>query len=155
MGLTNWAEFAVFRGFKPDDWIFGTEFGLLHEGALPAFRRIRELVAAQLMSIRSPTSKPATTPSTTNSSSAPFTLITATEAILGYAYDFNKTWRAQVDFQSGSGNSSTIGFYLQHHAQSANESRTLRDERQPASTTRLRRLHLHVSPLGQAKTQEK
>jgi hypothetical protein len=29
---------------------------------------------------------------------------------LGYAYDFNKTWRAQVDFQSGSGNSSTIGF---------------------------------------------
>jgi hypothetical protein len=31
------------------------------------------------------------------------------EAILGYAYDFNKTWRAQVDFQSGSGNSSTIG----------------------------------------------
>ena len=32
------------------------------------------------------------------------------EAILGYAYDFNKTWRAQVDFQSGSGNSSTIGF---------------------------------------------
>src|SRR5213083_1389843 len=29
MGLTRWAEFAVFRGFKPDDWIFGTEFGLL------------------------------------------------------------------------------------------------------------------------------
>jgi len=29
MGLTNWAEFAVFRGFKPDDWIFSTEFGLL------------------------------------------------------------------------------------------------------------------------------
>jgi hypothetical protein len=29
MGLTNWAEFAVFRGFKPDDWVFGTEFGLL------------------------------------------------------------------------------------------------------------------------------
>jgi hypothetical protein len=31
------------------------------------------------------------------------------EVILGYAYDFNKQWRAQVDFQSGSGNSSTIG----------------------------------------------
>jgi hypothetical protein len=28
MGLSNWAEFAVFRGFKPDEWIFGTEFGL-------------------------------------------------------------------------------------------------------------------------------
>src|SRR5205809_7740282 len=29
MGLTSWAEFAVFRGFKPYEWIFGTEFGLL------------------------------------------------------------------------------------------------------------------------------
>jgi hypothetical protein len=32
------------------------------------------------------------------------------EALLGYAYDFNKTWRAQVDFQSGSENSTTFGF---------------------------------------------
>ena len=31
------------------------------------------------------------------------------EVILGYAYDFNETWRAQIDFQSGSGNSSTVG----------------------------------------------
>src|SRR5256885_13703252 len=29
LGLTKWAEVAVFRGFQPDDWIFGTEFGLL------------------------------------------------------------------------------------------------------------------------------
>src|SRR5882762_8649601 len=29
MGLTKWAEVAVFRGFDPDDWIFATEFGLL------------------------------------------------------------------------------------------------------------------------------
>jgi hypothetical protein len=28
-GLTKWAEVAVFRGFDPDDWIFGTEIGLL------------------------------------------------------------------------------------------------------------------------------
>src|SRR5262249_61820070 len=32
------------------------------------------------------------------------------EAILGYAYDFNETWRVQVDWQSGKENSSTIGF---------------------------------------------
>jgi hypothetical protein len=32
------------------------------------------------------------------------------EAIVGHAYDFNKTWRVQLDFQSGSGNSSTSGF---------------------------------------------
>src|SRR2546428_4801888 len=29
LGLTKWAEVAVFHGFQPDDWIFGTEFGLL------------------------------------------------------------------------------------------------------------------------------
>jgi len=29
--------------------------------------------------------------------------------MLGYACDFNDTWRVQIDFQSGSGNSSTIG----------------------------------------------
>src|SRR6267143_203742 len=29
MGLTKWAEVAVFRGFQPDDWILATEIGLL------------------------------------------------------------------------------------------------------------------------------
>jgi hypothetical protein len=32
------------------------------------------------------------------------------EAILGYAYDFNRTWRVQIDWLSGAENSSTIGF---------------------------------------------
>jgi hypothetical protein len=29
LGVTKWAEVAVFRGFQPDDWIFATEIGLL------------------------------------------------------------------------------------------------------------------------------
>ena len=29
LGLTDWGEVAVFRGFQPDEWIFGTEIGLL------------------------------------------------------------------------------------------------------------------------------
>src|SRR5207342_878718 len=28
LGLTDWGEVAVFRGFQPDEWIFGTEIGL-------------------------------------------------------------------------------------------------------------------------------
>src|SRR4029453_4916264 len=28
LGLTKWAEVAVFRGFQPDEWIFGSEIGL-------------------------------------------------------------------------------------------------------------------------------
>ena len=109
MGLTKWAEFAVFRGFKPDDWIFGTEFGLLTK-------------EPYLLSIGFVNWSP-------HSDVDPQPFIEAgyytehhkfiagathvdfrSEAILGYAYDFNETWRVQVDFQSGSGNSSTIGF---------------------------------------------
>ena len=31
LGLTKWAEIAVFRGFQPDEWILGTEIGLLRK----------------------------------------------------------------------------------------------------------------------------
>jgi hypothetical protein len=109
MGLTNWAEVAVFRGLKPDDWIFGTEFGLLTKEPF--------LLSAGFVNW-SPHSHVDPQPYI---EAGYYTehhkfIVGAihvdyrNEAILGYAYDFNKTWRAQVDFQSGSGNSSTIGF---------------------------------------------
>jgi hypothetical protein len=109
MGLTKWAEVAVFRGFQPDEWIFGTEIGLL----------TRE---PYLLSVGFVNWSP-------HLNVDPQPYIEAgyytehhkfiagaihagykNEAILGYAYDFNKTWRVQVDFQSGAENSSTIGF---------------------------------------------
>jgi hypothetical protein len=31
IGLTNWAEVAAFKGFKPNELIFGTEFGLIQK----------------------------------------------------------------------------------------------------------------------------
>ena len=31
IGLTNWAEVAVFKGFKPNELIFGAEFGLIQK----------------------------------------------------------------------------------------------------------------------------
>src|SRR5947207_12384053 len=109
MGLTKWAEVAVFRGFDPDDWIFGTEFGILR-------------TEPYLLSIGFVNWSPHL-----NVDPQPYIeagyytehhkfIVGAihadykNEAILGYAYDFNKTWRVQVDFQSGSENSSTIGF---------------------------------------------
>ncbi|MEY2479765.1 MAG: hypothetical protein QOI04_692 [Verrucomicrobiota bacterium] len=109
LGLTEWGELAVFKGFDPNEVIFGTEFGLLRE-------------KPYLLSVGFVNWSP-------HSHVDPQPFIEAGyygehhkfiagaihvdyrhEAILGYAYDFNKTWRAQVDFQSGSGNSSTIGF---------------------------------------------
>jgi len=109
MGLTKWAEVAIFKGFQPNELIFGTELGLIQK-------------EPYLLSIGFVNWSP-------HSHVDPQPFIEAgyymehhkfivgtthvdfrNEAIVGYAYDFNETWRAQVDFQSGSGNSSTIGF---------------------------------------------
>ena len=109
MGLTNWAEFAVFRGFKPDEWIFGTEFGLLtKEPYLLSVGLVnwsphldvdpQPYIEAGYYTDRHKFIAGAIHAGHKN------------EAILGYAYDFNQTWRVQVDFQSGAENSSTIGF---------------------------------------------
>lgn len=109
LGLTKWAEVAVFRGFQPDEWIFGTEIGLLTKEPF-------------LLSVGFVNWSPHL-----NVDPQPFIeagyytehhkMIAGAihagyknEAILGYAYDFNERWRLQVDFQSGSENSSTIGF---------------------------------------------
>jgi hypothetical protein len=109
LGLTRWAEVAVFRGFQPDDWILGTEIGLLtkepyllsvgfinwspHLGVDP-----QPYIEAGYYTEHHKVIVGAIHAGYKN------------EAILGYAYDFNKTWRVQIDFQSGSENSSTIGF---------------------------------------------
>jgi len=109
MGLTKWLEIAIFKGFEPNELIFGAEIGLL-------------MKEPYLLSIGfsnwSPHSHVDPQPYievgywgehhkfAAGVAHADF----RNEAILGYAYDFNETWRVQVDFQSGSGNSSTIGF---------------------------------------------
>jgi hypothetical protein len=109
LGLTKWAEIAVFKGFKPNEWIFGTELGLIQKGPY--------LVSTGFVNW-SPQSGVDPQPfmeagyyGEHHKFIAGFTHVDfRNEAILGYAYDFNETWRFQLDFQSGSGNSSTIGF---------------------------------------------
>ncbi len=109
LGLTKWAEVAVFQGFDPNEEILGTEIGILRtepfllsigfinwsprEGVDPQpyieagyYTEHHKIIAGAIHAGYK------------------------NEAILGYAYDFNKTWRAQVDFQSGVENSSTLGF---------------------------------------------
>jgi len=109
LGLTKWAEIAVFKGFKPNELIFGTELGLL--------QREPYLLSVGFVNW-SPHSHVDPQPFIEAGYYTKHNklIVGAThvdyrnEVILGYAYDFNETWRAQVDFQSGSGNSSTIGF---------------------------------------------
>jgi hypothetical protein len=109
LGLTKWAEAAVFQGFDPDEEILATEIGLLTK-------------QPYLLSIGFTNWSPRQHVDPQPYIEAGYYLehnkfivgaIHAgykNEVILGYAYDFNKTWRVQVDFQSGRENSSTIGF---------------------------------------------
>ena len=108
LGVTKWAEVAVFKGFKPNELIFGTELGLIqHEPYLLSVGFVN-------WSPHSHVDPQAFIEAGYYTEHHKF-IVGAThvdyrnEAIVGYAYDFNETWRAQVDFQSGSGNSSTIG----------------------------------------------
>src|SRR5205809_3365 len=109
LGLTKWAEVAVFRGFQPDDWIFGTEIGLLTKEPY--------LLSAGFVNWSPHLNVDPQPYIETGYYTEHHKVIVGAihagyknEAILGYAYDFNQTWRVQVDFQSGSENSSTIGF---------------------------------------------
>jgi hypothetical protein len=108
MGLAKWLEIDLFQGFKPNDTVIETEIGLLSKQ--PYLFSIGFLnwsphnrVAPQPFAIagyyygRHQLVAGATHSDFRN------------EALLGYACDFNKTWRLQVDWQSGSGNSSTVG----------------------------------------------
>src|SRR5437667_516950 len=100
LGVTKWAEVAVFQGFKPNEEILATEFGILTK-------------EPYLLSIGftnwSPRSDVDPQPYLeagyyTEHNKFIVGAIHAgykNEAILGYAYDFNKQWRVQVDFQSG------------------------------------------------------
>src|SRR5438067_4598128 len=108
LGLTSWAEVAAFKGFKPNELIFATEIGLL---------RTEPYLLSVGFANWSPHSRINPQPYleagyyTTHQKFIVGAIHVGyrNEAILGFAYGFNKTWRAQVDFQSGSGNSSTIG----------------------------------------------
>jgi len=109
MGLTSWAEFAVFRGFKPDDWIFSTEFGLLTTE--PYLLSVGFLNWSPHLDV-----DPQPYIEAGYYTEHQKFIVGAihagykNEAILGYAYDFNRTWRVQIDWLSGAENSSTIGF---------------------------------------------
>ena len=109
MGLTSWAEFAVFRGFQPDDWIFSTEFGLLTKE--PYLLSVGFLNWSPHLDV-----DPQPYIEAGYYTEHQKFIVGAihagykNEAILGYAYDFNRTWRVQIDWLSGAENSSTIGF---------------------------------------------
>jgi hypothetical protein len=108
LGLTKWAEIAVFQGFKPNEEIIGTEIGLLQKE--PYLLSIGFVNWSPRQNVDpQPYVEAGYYTESQKFIAGVIHVDYRNEAILGYAYDFNKQWRVQVDFQSGSGNSSTIG----------------------------------------------
>ena len=109
MGLTKWAEVAVFRGFQPDDWIFATEIGLLTKE--PYLLSVGFINWSPHLDVDpQPFIEAGYYTEHHKVIAGALHAGYKNEAILGYAYDFNQTWRVQVDWISGSENWSTIGF---------------------------------------------
>jgi hypothetical protein len=109
LGLTEWGEVAVFRGFDPDDWIISTELGILRKE--PYLLSVGFINWSPHMNVDpQPYIEAGYYGEHNKGMIGAIHADYKNELILGYAYDFNKTWRAQVDFQSGSENSSTLGF---------------------------------------------
>ena len=108
LGVTRWLEVAVFQGISPNQQIFGTILGLLE--------REPYLLSTGFINWSTRGQKP-----------QPFLdagyytehdkllggaiqVDSRTEALAGWAHDFNPTWRVQLDFQSGADNFTTAGF---------------------------------------------
>jgi hypothetical protein len=109
LGLTKWGEVAVFRGFQPDDWIFATEIGLLTKE--PYLLSVGFLNWSPHLNVDpQPFIEAGYYTEHHKVIAGALHAGYKNEAILGYAYDFNQTWRVQLDWISGSENSSTIGF---------------------------------------------
>lgn len=109
LGLTKWGEVAVFRGFEPDEWIFGTEIGLLTKE--PWLVSVGFVNWSPHLDVDpQPFIEVGYYTEHNKFIAGAIHAGYKNEAILGYAYDFNERWRVQFDFQSGSENSSTVGF---------------------------------------------
>jgi len=108
LGITSWLEAAVFQGLSPGEQIFSTQVGLVqHEPWLLTTGFIN-------WSTRGSNPQPFLeagyyTPSD-KWMTGPIRVHDQTQLLLGWAHDFNETWRFQLDYQSGSANYFTVGF---------------------------------------------
>ena len=108
VGITSWLEAAVFQGLSPSESIFGTQVGLVqHEPWLLTTGFIN-------WSARGSNPQPFLEAGyyTTNDKwmAGPIRVHDQTPLLLGWAHDFNDSWRFQLDYQSGGDNYFTVGF---------------------------------------------
>jgi len=108
LGLTKRLEVAVFQGFEPLETIFGAELALIQKE--PYLLSVGMINWSTRGGRPQPFIEAGYYLEHAKFIAGAIQVDTRTEAVLGIAYDFNKRWRAQVDFQSGAQNFFTLGF---------------------------------------------
>ena len=108
IGLTSWLEMSAFEGLSPDEQILSTQIGLVKQGPW--------LLSTGFINW----STRGTSPQTFLEAgyytvhdkwmAGPIRVDDQTQLLLGWAHDFNDTWRFQLDYQSGRQNFFTVGF---------------------------------------------
>lgn len=107
-GLTNWLEVAVFQGLDPGEQIFGALAGLVHTG--PWLLTTGFINWSSLGGKPQPLLEAGYYTEHDKFMGGPIYVDDQTQVMAGWAHDFNRTWRAQVDWQSGGENWWTLGF---------------------------------------------
>jgi hypothetical protein len=108
LGINKWLEVAVFQGLSPDEQVLGTQIGLIQDQ--------HWLLTTGFInwSTRGVSPQPFLEGGyyTVHDKfmAGPIRVADRTEALLGWAHDFNERWRVQADYQSGPGNYVTFGF---------------------------------------------
>lgn len=108
LGVTSWFEIAAFQGLSPNEQILGTQVGLIQHGPY--------LLTTGFINWSTDGTRPQPfleagyyTPHD-KWMAGPIRVHDKTQALLGWAHDFNDTWRFQLDYQSGRDNYFTVGF---------------------------------------------
>ena len=108
IGLRSWLEVSAFQGLSPGEQIFSTQLGLVKQGPW--------LLSTGFINWSTRGSSPQSFLEagyyTVHDKwmAGPIRVYDQTQLLLGWAHDFNDTWRFQLDYQSGRDNFSTVGF---------------------------------------------
>ncbi len=108
LGLTKWIEAAVFQGFSPDDEVLGTEIALVDHGPFLLTTGFINWSTGGVSP--QPLLEGGYYTEHNKFMAGAVRVGNRDQALLGWAYDFNPTWRAQLDYQSGRENFFTAGF---------------------------------------------
>ncbi len=147
LGLTKWGEVAVFRGFQPDEWIFGTEIGLLRKE--PYLLSVGFVNWSPHLDVDpQPFIEAGYWTEHNKLTAGSFMPATKTKQFSAMPTTSMRDGVLQVDWQSGSENSSTIGFTCNVTPDlQFNPALYVNNGPKPRSI-RLCSFHLHFSCLG-------